>query len=474
MFRRQVEVVDLRRGFVIEVGEGRQPHRLPRPRLDPQVVRRRIARRDVPQGRRPVGRQAHAARQRRVEAPPAFGVPQPQVSRMAFRGVRVVAVRLRERLAEVRAVDVVVGVVAAKCRHAARPRAVGREPGTRVVRVVTVQRRTPRPVVAVEILAVARRGREREAPQTLQPAQRCQRRGGRLPLVGIVGGIKAVRPEGTVLIAGLKVEKARMFRLAGGPHIGVVGIEIGIVAIAVAATVRCRAEHRKAARRHGAREVGIGVAVLSARPLETQVGRAQRRRADVHRPGVGADARHAVEQLDTRHAVEVDGQRVGLVARAGVRKVNTVQEDHGLVERASPDGDVGLHALCSAFADVDRRSEAQDGFQRLDRRRGLGFPVEKRGVRLGIARGSRGTSRNADLPDPQIAIHGGRIGLLRRCLPSRKHQDRHPDGKYSDRHAAVATRKDRPALAIPTPPASRRGARLHLDVFHVFGISVKQ
>ena len=385
---------------------------------------------------------------------------------MARRGVGVLAVGMPQLLAEVRAVDVVVGIVAAKCRHAARPRAVGREPGARVVRVVTVQRRTPRPVVAVEILAVARRSREREAPQTLQPAQRCQRRGGRLPLVGVVGGIKAVRPEGSVLVAGLKVEEARMLGLAGGPHVGVVCIEIGIVAVAVAAAVRRGAEHREAARRHGPREVGVGVAVLPARPLETQVGRAQRRRADVHRPGVGADARHAVEQLDTRHAVEVDGQRVGLVARAGVRKVNTVQEDHGLVERASPDGDVGLHALASALAQIDRRCKAQGGLQCLEGRRGLGLPVEKRSLHLHGPRRGGLSPRDADLTYAQRLHDGGRVGRLRGCTARCKQQDRHPDAEHPDGHAAVHARKGRPALAVPAPPAPACGEPFCLDVFH--------
>lgn len=48
----------------------------------------------------------------------------------------------------------------------------------------------------------------------------------------------------------------------------------------------------------------------------------------------------------------------------------------------------GLRSLASAFADIDRRSKAQGGFQSLDRRRGLGFPVEKRGVRPAFRTGA--------------------------------------------------------------------------------------
>ena len=243
--------------------------------------------------------------------------------------------------------------------------------------------------------------------------------------------------------------------------------------VAVAAAVGGRPEHRKTARGHRSREVGIGIAVLAARTLETQVGRPQRRGADVHRPGIGADARHAVEQFDGRNAVEIDGQRVGLVSGACIGEVDAVEKDHGLVERASPDEDVGLCSLASAFADIDRRSEAQGGFQSLDRRRGLGFPVEKRGVRLGAAHGSRLAPRDADLPYPPRFEDSGRIGILRGRTLRRKQQDRHPDGENPDRPAAAQTRKDRPALAVPTPPMSS-GALFCLDVFHVFEIWVNK
>ena len=158
---------------------------------------------------------------------------------------------------------------------------------------------------------------------------------------------------------------------------------------------------------------------------------------------------------------------------AGIGEINAVEKDHGLVERASPDEDVGLRSLASAFADIDRRSKAQGGFQSLDRRRGLGFPVEKRGVRLGAAHGSRLAPRDADLPYPPRFEDSGRIGILRGRTLRRKQQDRHPDGENPDRPTAAQTRKDRPALAVPTPPVSS-GALFCLDVFHVFEIWVNK
>ena len=155
---------------------------------------------------------------------------------------------------------------------------------------------------------------------------------------------------------------------------------------------------------------------------------------------------------------------------AGIGEINAVEKDHGLVERASPDEDVGLRSLASAFADIDRRSKAQGGFQSLDRRRGLGFPVEKRGVRLGVARGSRLAPGDADFPDPQCLEDSGRVGSLRGRTLRRKQQDRHPDREDPDSHITVEAGKNRPVFATPTLEA---GVLLCLDVFHLFEIWVK-
>ena len=155
---------------------------------------------------------------------------------------------------------------------------------------------------------------------------------------------------------------------------------------------------------------------------------------------------------------------------AGIGEINAVEKDHGLVERASPDEDVGLRSLASAFADIDRRSKAQGGFQSLDRRRGLGFPVEKRGVRLGVARGSRLTPGDADFPYPQCLEDSGRVDSLRGRTLRRKQQDRHPDREDPDSHITVEAGKNRPVFATPTLEA---GVLLCLDVFHLFEIWVK-
>ena len=293
-----------------------------------------------------------------------------------------------------------------------------------------------------------------------------------LPLVGIVGRVEAVGAEIAVLPPGLQVEEPGPAAVAGGAHESVVVGEIGVVPVAVAAAVRGRTEHREASCTHRARKIPVAVAVLAARGFEAQVGGPQRRGADVHRPGVGPDAWNAVDQFDGRNAVEVDGQRVGLMPGTGIGEIDAVEKDHGLVERASPDEDVGLRSLASAFADIDRRRKAQGGFQSLDRRRGLGFPVEKRGVRLGVARGSRLAPGDADFADPQRLEDSGRVGSLRGRTLRRKQQDRHPGGEDPDRPAAAQTRKDRPAFAVPAPPVSD-GERFCLDVFHGFEIWVK-
>ena len=246
--------------------------------------------------------------------------------------MRVVAVRLGKLESQVRAEDVVVAVVAAERRDAARPRQVAPQPGTDVVGVVAVERRAAGPVVAVEVLAVARRGPEGEAPDALLPTQRCQRRRGVLPLLGVVGRIEAVRAEGAVLVTGLEVEQPGPSGLEGASYIGVVGVEIGVVAVAVAAAVGSRPEERHAAVGNAAREVGVGVAVLSAASFEAEVARPQRRRADIDRAGIGADSRYAVDQIDARNAIEIDRKRMRLVSRARIREVDPVEQYHGLVE----------------------------------------------------------------------------------------------------------------------------------------------
>ena len=402
--------------------------------------------------------------------PPPLGVPQPQVARVARLGMGVMAFGNRKLVTQIGAVNVVESIVSAHGGNARRPVAVGPELRSDIVRVVAVHRRAARPVVAVEVLAVARGGPQRKAACGFQPPQRPQGRGGMLPLVGIVGRIETVGAEIAVLPPGLQVEEPGPPAVVGRPYECVVVGEIGIVPVAVAAAVRSRAEHREASRTHRARKIPVAIAVLAARGFETQVGGPQRRGADVHRTGVGSDARNAVDQFDGRNAVEVDGQRVGLMPGAGIGEINAVEKDHGLVERASPDEDVGLRSLASAFADIDRRSKAQGGFQSLDRRRGLGFPVEKRGVRLGVTRGSRLTPGDADFPYPQCLEDSGRVGSLRGRTLRRKQQDRHPDREDPDSHITVEAGKNRPVFATPTLEA---GVLLCLDVFHLFEIWVK-
>jgi len=194
---------------------------------------------------------------------------------------------------------------------------------------------------------------------------------------------------------------------------------------------------------------------------------------EIAAPGKGPDARHAVQQVDGRNAVDVDGQRMGLVPGAGIGEVDAIEKYHGLVERAPTDEDVGLHALAPAFADIDRRCEAQGGLQGLDGRCGLCFPVEKRGLRLYVARRGGLAARNADLVDPQRFEDGGRIGIVRRRMLRREQEDRHRHGEDSDGYMAVQARKGCPALAAPTPEA---GSLLGSDVFHLefVGLIIKK
>ena len=59
-----------------------------------------------------------------------------------------------------------------------------------------------------------------------------------LELIGIVRGIETVRTERPVLITGLEIEKSGLFTVVVHPQVTVVVLEIGVVDIPVAATVR--------------------------------------------------------------------------------------------------------------------------------------------------------------------------------------------------------------------------------------------
>ena len=332
---------------------------------------------------------------------------------------------------------------------------------------MAVERRAARPVVAVEVFAVADRAAQLEASERNAPAQRGERRRGLLPLVGVVGRIEAVRAEGALLIAGLELEAAGPRRLVGGPQEGVVVGKVGVVHVAVAAPVGGGREERQPLTGGCPRDVAVGVAVLAARPLEAQVVGHERRRADVDRPGIGAYARHTLHQVDARYAVDVDGQRVGLMARAGIREVDAVEHHHGLVEGASPYGDVRLDSLAATLPDVDRRGEAQGVLQRLKRGGTLLLSVEKRDLRHGVRCRGRYAPRYAHLVDGHLAVDGNRVGLLGMDRLRRKQENGHPDGQHSDGHAAVEARKSCPAVAAPTAPATTPRSLVHLEIIHL-------
>ena len=87
---------------------------------------------------------------------------------------------------------------------------------------MAVHRGAAGPVVAVRVPAVAGRGPEGKPPGALLPAQRGECRFGALPLLGVIGGIEAVRPEVAVLPSGLRLEVSCPPAVEGSAHVGVV------------------------------------------------------------------------------------------------------------------------------------------------------------------------------------------------------------------------------------------------------------
>lgn len=55
-----------------------------------------------------------------------------------------------------------------------------------------------------------------------------------------------------------------------------------------------------------------------------------------------------------------------LMTRSGIRKVNTVEHDHRLVEGTSPDHNVRLRSPAAPFPKIDRRAQTQHRLEGLD------------------------------------------------------------------------------------------------------------
>ena len=470
MFRLQIQIIELCRGCVIKIGEGRQSHRLGRTDLEPQPTHRTIASRKTPQGRSPIRREAHPGRTGNVETLPLFDMPQPEISHVTVLGMGIFAVRSRKRLAEIGAVNVVEGIIAAERGRTRPPVVIRPQPGTDVVGIVAVHHRAARPVVTVEILAVADRRIERETPDGFHPSQRREHRRSMLELIGIVRGIETVRTERPVLITGLEIEKSGLFTVVVHPQVTVVVLEIGVVDIPVAATVRPGGKKGKTSLGHGPREIAVRIAVVAARRLDAQIAGFERHRADIQGPCIRTDARYAVDQIDSRDAIYVDRQRMRLMTRSGIRKVNTVEHDHRLVEGTSPDHNVRLRSPAAPFPKIDRRAQTQHRLEGLDRRRSTRLSIENGGGRHRTARGGSFHPRHLDLFDLQLSgdrkrIDGLRLHGRRRGQENGGHRNR----EDSDGNLAPKARESGVTLATPAPEAR---STLCLDLFHPVKIKV--
>lgn len=157
--------------------------------------------------------------------------------------------------------------------------------------------------------------------------------------------------------------------------------------IPVAATVRTGRKKGESPLSHGPRDIAVRIAVAAARRLDAQIAGFERHRADIQGPCIRTDARYAVDQIDSRDAIYVDRQRMRLMTRSGIRKVNTVEHDHRLVEGTSPDHNVRLRSPAAPFPKIDRRAQTQHRLEGLDRRRSTRLSIENGGERHRTARG---------------------------------------------------------------------------------------
>ena len=291
-----------------------------------------------------------------------------------------------------------------------------------------------------------------------------------LELIGIVRGIETVRTERPVLITGLEIEKSGLFTVVVHPQVTVVVLEIGVVDIPVAATVRPGGKKGKTSLGHGPREIAVRIAVVAARRLDAQIAGFERHRADIQGPCIRTDARYAVDQIDSRDAIYVDRQRMRLMTRSGIRKVNTVEHDHRLVEGTSPDHNVRLRSPAAPFPKIDRRAQTQHRLEGLDRRRSTRLSIENGGGRHRTARGGSFHPRHLDLFDLQLSgdrkrIDGLRLHGRRRGQENGGHRNR----EDSDGNLAPKARESGVPLATPAPEAR---STLCLDLFHPVKIKV--
>ena len=159
-----------------------------------------------------------------------------------------------------------------------------------------------------------------------------------------------------------------------------------------------------------------------------------------------------------------------LMTRSGIRKVNTVEHDHRLVEGTSPDHNVRLRSPAAPFPKIDRRAQTQHRLEGLDRRRSTRLSIENGGGRHRTARGGSFHPRHLDLFDLQLSgdrkrIDGLRLHGRRRGQENGGHRNR----EDSDGNLAPKARESGVTLATPAPEAR---STLCLDLFHPVKIKV--
>lgn len=444
----EVRIADMRGGRVVKIGECRQAHRPVGRKRGAPTFQYGLLDAEAPGGECAVGAAGYVERsgeRGRAEIRP---VAQPAVHRIALLAFGVESLdrsRNGDRRAEILPEHVaqkgVVAPVDAERRDASRPVQVAAHArsdivGRMMVGVPSVGSSAAGAVefVAVLVAAVVHVRIECHTPHETAPPQRGQCRFGVLELVWELERIEAVRPEVAPLVAGLEVEHADRSVMVGDAceQIGIEEVRVGHVA--VRAAYGSGGQHGQSVACDGSREIGIEVAVRSARYLGPHVIGAQRRGGDVDGSGVGSDASQSPDNVYRADRFGIHRQAVALVAGAGIREVDAVEKDHRLIRVASPDGEVGLYSLAAPFADVDYRVEPEYAFDGL-RRCGERFisPVHLRGRHSptrGILEFLRRDGKRLDgllVGDPQ------RVGTCCHALGIER-DDRHRDGENADSH----------------------------------------
>lgn len=236
-----------------------------------------------------------------------------------------------------------------------------------------------------------------------------------LELVGVGERIERVRAVVFQLAAKLEVEAACFLVGVLRLHEEIAVTVVGVVHISAAAVVGCGGGEPPRVDVLVCAEAGGEEAVVAAGEGGFGGAVAVLTGDDVYCPGEGREAEYAhgcpLQHLDAVNGGEVDGDVEVEVSGLRLGDVYAVEHDDGLVECAAAHGDVGLHAVCAACADVDT-GQVVEQFLKVLRGEGADVAAAERGYHAQSVRRDFGGAACGHLHLADFAGEGGGNGVV--------------------------------------------------------------